>query len=93
MVFLNFRTRDEMCGENGEILQSPALAYKLADFERSVETLRVEKKAQELPQDEDIPIVEKKDEAVESQSSQVCKHHPNNTIYIKWITIYIILTF
>ncbi|XP_021953815.1 protein polybromo-1 isoform X3 [Folsomia candida] len=64
------RTRDEMCGENGEILQSPALAYKLADFERSVETLRVEKKAQELPQDEDIPIVEKKDEAVESQSSQ-----------------------
>jgi hypothetical protein len=71
ITFNFFRARDEMCC-SGEVLKSPALNYKLTDLELSVEAMRQEKKTQEVPQEEDVVNVEKKDEAVESQgTSQV----------------------
>jgi hypothetical protein len=57
------------------VLKSPATSYKLSDLEGSVEALRLEKKSQETPQEDDLSSVEVKKEDVESaapsSSSQV----------------------
>jgi protein polybromo-1 len=52
----------------------------LFDLEKSVEILREEKKTQELPQEEDIPVVEKKDDAevLESQTSEAVQSESYN---------------
>jgi hypothetical protein len=51
------------------------MSYKISDLEGSVEALRLEKKSQETPQEDDLSSVEVKKEDVESaapsSSSQV----------------------
>lgn len=57
----NFRARNEVC-KNGETLKSPALSYTQADLEKEVEAMKLEKKSEEAPQEDDIPSVEPKKE-------------------------------
>lgn len=67
----NYRTRDESCAK-GEVLQSPALEYGLLDLDKSVESVRAEKRGKEIPQEEDMGSVEiKKEELSSNPSAQV----------------------
>lgn len=55
------RTRDELCAK-GEVLQSPALDYTLMDLEQSVAEMRAEKRGKEVPQEEDLAVLDIKSE-------------------------------
>jgi len=73
------QSRDEIC-KNGEALKSPALLYTMLELTASLDLLREEKKAKELPQDEDLGERKKDEEAV-IQTSQVCLF----PTFLKWI--------
>lgn len=76
------RARDEACG-NGTVLKSPALNYTQENLQNSVEKIRLDKKNNESPQEEDVNLSEvKKEENTVVQVSQVLLRLRTNLAFV-----------